>query len=101
MDVRRPLTVGPLSDSSLATPVRVQDVGCGSSPSALLSVPRFYVRYFWDRPTSAPSVLKQAALIASLEGTDKLGLVGFPPVDSTIAAMFKAPPVERLPKYPS
>ncbi|MGH0150254.1 UNVERIFIED_CONTAM: hypothetical protein FKN15_017466 [Acipenser sinensis] len=47
----------------------------------------------WDRPASAPSVLKQAALFASLEDVDKLGLAGFPPVDSTIAALVKAQPV--------
>ncbi|MGH0131024.1 UNVERIFIED_CONTAM: hypothetical protein FKN15_022219 [Acipenser sinensis] len=50
----------------------------------------------WDRPASGPRVLKQAALLASLEGADKLGLVGFPPtppVDSTITALVKAPPV--------
>ncbi|MGH0130470.1 UNVERIFIED_CONTAM: hypothetical protein FKN15_042539 [Acipenser sinensis] len=39
------------------------------------------VHSFWDRPASAPSVLKQVAPLVSLEGSDKLGLVGFPPVD--------------------
>ncbi|MGH0183789.1 UNVERIFIED_CONTAM: hypothetical protein FKN15_012995 [Acipenser sinensis] len=48
------------------------------------------VRSSWDRPASGPSVLKHAPLLASLEGTDKLGLAGFPPVDSTIAALVKA-----------
>ncbi|MGH0137498.1 UNVERIFIED_CONTAM: hypothetical protein FKN15_063882 [Acipenser sinensis] len=43
------------------------------------------VHSFWDCLASAPSVLKQAAPLASLECADKLGLAGFPPVDSTIA----------------
>ncbi|MGH0127688.1 UNVERIFIED_CONTAM: hypothetical protein FKN15_021518 [Acipenser sinensis] len=51
------------------------------------------VRSSWDRPASAPSMRKQAALLAFLEGTDKLGLSGFPPVDSTIV---NAPPVGGL-----
>ncbi|MGH0121090.1 UNVERIFIED_CONTAM: hypothetical protein FKN15_070759 [Acipenser sinensis] len=33
-------------------------------------------------------------------GADKLGLAGFPPVDSTIVALVKAPPVGSLPKDP-
>ncbi|MGH0139752.1 UNVERIFIED_CONTAM: hypothetical protein FKN15_043173 [Acipenser sinensis] len=48
------------------------------------------VRSSWDRPASDPSVLKQAAPLASLESAEKLGLAGFPPVDSTIAALVKA-----------
>ncbi|MGH0124116.1 UNVERIFIED_CONTAM: hypothetical protein FKN15_016129 [Acipenser sinensis] len=44
----------------------------------------------WDHLASAPSVLKHASHIASLEGTEKLGLAGFPPFDSTIAALVKA-----------
>ncbi|MGH0163431.1 UNVERIFIED_CONTAM: hypothetical protein FKN15_045133 [Acipenser sinensis] len=48
------------------------------------------VRSSWDCPASGPSVLKHAAPLASLEGADKLGLAGFPPVDSTIAALVKA-----------
>ncbi|MGH0126984.1 UNVERIFIED_CONTAM: hypothetical protein FKN15_012297 [Acipenser sinensis] len=49
------------------------------------------VRSSWDRPALAPSVLKQVSQLASLEGAEKLGLAGFPPVDSTIAALVKAP----------
>ncbi|MGH0120347.1 UNVERIFIED_CONTAM: hypothetical protein FKN15_064807 [Acipenser sinensis] len=41
-------------------------------------------------------MLKQAAQLASLEGTEKLGLAGFPPVDSTIAALVKTPPAGGL-----
>ncbi|MGH0152652.1 UNVERIFIED_CONTAM: hypothetical protein FKN15_043533 [Acipenser sinensis] len=51
------------------------------------------VRFSWDRPASAPSISKQATPLSSLEGADKLGLAGFPPVDSTIAALVRAPPV--------
>ncbi|MGH0163022.1 UNVERIFIED_CONTAM: hypothetical protein FKN15_044546 [Acipenser sinensis] len=54
----------------------------------------------WDHLNSVSSVLKQAALLASLEVTDKLGLTGFPPVDSTIVALVKAPPMGGLPKDP-
>ncbi|MGH0142751.1 UNVERIFIED_CONTAM: hypothetical protein FKN15_026768 [Acipenser sinensis] len=51
-----------------------------------------------ERSESAPSVLKQTASLTSLEGADKLGLPSFPPVDSTIAALVKAPLVGGLPK---
>ncbi|MGH0121270.1 UNVERIFIED_CONTAM: hypothetical protein FKN15_074843 [Acipenser sinensis] len=54
----------------------------------------------WDHPASAPSVLKQAAQLASLEGAEKLGLAGFPPVDSNIAALVKALLVGGLAKDP-
>ncbi|XP_058871719.1 macrophage mannose receptor 1-like [Acipenser ruthenus] len=37
-----------------------------------------------------------ASELASLEGADKLGLAGFPPVDSTIVAVVKAPSVGGL-----
>ncbi|MGH0148417.1 UNVERIFIED_CONTAM: hypothetical protein FKN15_012700 [Acipenser sinensis] len=47
----------------------------------------------WEHPASGHSVLKQAAPLASLEGTEKLGLTGIPPVDSTIVALVKALPV--------
>ncbi|MGH0131705.1 UNVERIFIED_CONTAM: hypothetical protein FKN15_047536 [Acipenser sinensis] len=59
------------------------------------------VHFSWDRLASVPSVLKQVALLASLESADKLGLAGFPPVDSTIAALLKALPVGGLPKDPA
>ncbi|MGH0128806.1 UNVERIFIED_CONTAM: hypothetical protein FKN15_052137 [Acipenser sinensis] len=49
------------------------------------------VRSSWDHLASVPCVLKQKAPLASLEGVDKLDLLGFPPVDSTIAAFVKAP----------
>ncbi|MGH0155334.1 UNVERIFIED_CONTAM: hypothetical protein FKN15_029332 [Acipenser sinensis] len=42
---------------------------------------------FRHRLALAPSVLKQAAPPASLEGTGALGLAEFPAVDSTIAAL--------------
>ncbi|MGH0139777.1 UNVERIFIED_CONTAM: hypothetical protein FKN15_035777 [Acipenser sinensis] len=54
------------------------------------------VRSSWDRPASGSSVLKHTAPLASLEGADKLGLAEFPPVDSTIAALVKAPPLGGL-----
>ncbi|MGH0147579.1 UNVERIFIED_CONTAM: hypothetical protein FKN15_010872 [Acipenser sinensis] len=54
------------------------------------------VRSSWDRPASAPSVSKQDTPLSSLEGADKLGLAGFPPVDSTITALVRAPPVGGL-----
>ncbi|MGH0183614.1 UNVERIFIED_CONTAM: hypothetical protein FKN15_012802 [Acipenser sinensis] len=59
------------------------------------------VRTSWEHPALAPSVLKQAAQLASLEGAEKLGMVGFPPVDSTITALVKAPPVGGLPRDPA
>ncbi|MGH0165454.1 UNVERIFIED_CONTAM: hypothetical protein FKN15_049451 [Acipenser sinensis] len=55
----------------------------------------------WDCPASAPSVLKQATQLASLEGADKLGLAVFPPEDPTIAVLVKAPPVGGLAKDPA
>ncbi|MGH0151024.1 UNVERIFIED_CONTAM: hypothetical protein FKN15_023406 [Acipenser sinensis] len=55
----------------------------------------------WEHPASAPSVLKQAAQLASLEDAEKPGMAGFPPVDSTIAALVKAPPVDGLPRDPA
>ncbi|MGH0168951.1 UNVERIFIED_CONTAM: hypothetical protein FKN15_055856 [Acipenser sinensis] len=59
------------------------------------------VRSSWDCPASGPSVLKQAAPLASLEGVENLGLAGFHPVDSTIAALVKAPPVGGLARDPA
>ncbi|MGH0129197.1 UNVERIFIED_CONTAM: hypothetical protein FKN15_037637 [Acipenser sinensis] len=48
-----------------------------------------------------PQVLKQVALLDYLEGAEKLGLAGFLPVDSTIAALVKAQPVDGLPRDPA
>ncbi|MGH0131296.1 UNVERIFIED_CONTAM: hypothetical protein FKN15_047047 [Acipenser sinensis] len=45
------------------------------------------VRSSWDRLASVASLLKPTAPLTSLECTEKLGLVGFPPVVSTIAAL--------------
>ncbi|MGH0138979.1 UNVERIFIED_CONTAM: hypothetical protein FKN15_025377 [Acipenser sinensis] len=59
------------------------------------------VRSSWESPASGPSVLKQAALLAFQEGAEKLSLAGFPPVDSTIAALVKAPPVGGLARDPA
>ncbi|MGH0119139.1 UNVERIFIED_CONTAM: hypothetical protein FKN15_052968 [Acipenser sinensis] len=56
---------------------------------------------FLDFRASGPSMLKHAALLASLEGADKLGLAGFLPVDSAIAALVKAPPVGGLARDPA
>ncbi|MGH0163920.1 UNVERIFIED_CONTAM: hypothetical protein FKN15_046174 [Acipenser sinensis] len=54
------------------------------------------VHFSWDHPALSPSVLKHAAPLASLEGTDKLSLAGFPLVDSTIVALVKAPSATQL-----
>ncbi|MGH0135121.1 UNVERIFIED_CONTAM: hypothetical protein FKN15_057087 [Acipenser sinensis] len=53
-------------------------------PQKFLAFPDFLeeVRSSWDRPASGPSMLKHAAPLVSLEGTDKLGLAGFPPVNA-------------------
>ncbi|MGH0166980.1 UNVERIFIED_CONTAM: hypothetical protein FKN15_052128 [Acipenser sinensis] len=59
------------------------------------------VRSSWDHLALAPSVPKQAVPLASLEGTDKLGLASFPPVDSNITVLVKAPLVGGLPKDPA
>ncbi|MGH0136305.1 UNVERIFIED_CONTAM: hypothetical protein FKN15_032346 [Acipenser sinensis] len=79
---------GPLDTSGRTSP----------RPQMFPAFPDFMeeVRSSWDCPASGPSVLKQAAPLASLEGLDKLGLAGFCPVDSTIAALVKAPPVGGL-----
>ncbi|MGH0155757.1 UNVERIFIED_CONTAM: hypothetical protein FKN15_051583 [Acipenser sinensis] len=71
-------------------------------PQNLPAFPDFMeeVRSSWDRPASDPSVLKQAAPLASLEGTEKLSLAGFPQVDSTIAALVKSPSVGGLARNP-
>ncbi|MGH0149373.1 UNVERIFIED_CONTAM: hypothetical protein FKN15_016563 [Acipenser sinensis] len=106
-EVASEASVPPLSSSTLAlmerpwTPVAeprrsvFRTQATASRPQILPAFPDFMeeVRTSWDRPASAPSVLKQAAQLASLEGVEKLGLAGFPPVDSTIAALVKAPGV--------
>ncbi|MGH0137099.1 UNVERIFIED_CONTAM: hypothetical protein FKN15_062852 [Acipenser sinensis] len=71
-------------------------------PQKFPALPDFMeeVRSYWDRPASGPSVLKHAAPLASLEGADKLGQAVFSPVDSTIAALVKAPPVGGLGRDP-
>ncbi|MGH0164962.1 UNVERIFIED_CONTAM: hypothetical protein FKN15_048086 [Acipenser sinensis] len=71
---------GPLDASGRTTPVRFPDAGNGFSPSEVPGFPTLH------------GVLKQAALLVSLEGADKLGLARFPQVDSTIAALVKALP---------
>ncbi|MGH0143089.1 UNVERIFIED_CONTAM: hypothetical protein FKN15_077717 [Acipenser sinensis] len=58
----------------------------------------------WNHPALVPSVVKQATPLASLEGAGVLDLAEFPPVDSTIVALVRAPPVGGLPKdlaYPN
>ncbi|MBN3275419.1 LPIN2 phosphatase, partial [Polyodon spathula] len=50
----------------------------------------------WDHPATAPSQLRHTSQLASLEGAEKLGLSGFPLVDSTIAALVKASTVGVL-----
>ncbi|MGH0118225.1 UNVERIFIED_CONTAM: hypothetical protein FKN15_050820 [Acipenser sinensis] len=72
-------------------------------PQKFLAFPDFMkgVCSSWHRPASGPSVLKQAALLASLEGEEKLGLAGFPQVDSTITALVKDPPVGGMARDPA
>ncbi|MGH0186158.1 UNVERIFIED_CONTAM: hypothetical protein FKN15_020411 [Acipenser sinensis] len=69
-----------------------------SLPQQFPAFPDFMeeVLFSWDHPASSPSVLKHAIPLASLEGADKLGLAGFPLVDSTIVALVKAPSATRL-----
>ncbi|MGH0157234.1 UNVERIFIED_CONTAM: hypothetical protein FKN15_037046 [Acipenser sinensis] len=62
---------GTLDASGRTTLVRFPDACDGSSPSEVPGFPRRHL-------ASGPSVLKQASPLASLEGTDKLGLAGFP-----------------------
>ncbi|MGH0149885.1 UNVERIFIED_CONTAM: hypothetical protein FKN15_058356 [Acipenser sinensis] len=59
------------------------------------------VRSSWDRPASAPSMLKQVAPLASFEGADKLDLAGFPPVDSTICGLDQGSTGGGVPKEPA
>ncbi|MGH0164960.1 UNVERIFIED_CONTAM: hypothetical protein FKN15_048084 [Acipenser sinensis] len=80
---------GPLDASGRTTPVRFPDAGNGFSPSEVPGFPTLH------------GVLKQAALLVSLEGADKLGLARFPQVDSTIAALVKALPVGGLAREPA
>ncbi|MGH0178801.1 UNVERIFIED_CONTAM: hypothetical protein FKN15_077968 [Acipenser sinensis] len=77
---------------------RQNHAGVAPRPQKFLAFPEFMeeVCSSWDRLASSPSVLKQAAPHTSLEGAEKLGTAGFPPVDSTIAALVKAPPVGGL-----
>ncbi|MGH0130533.1 UNVERIFIED_CONTAM: hypothetical protein FKN15_026415 [Acipenser sinensis] len=58
------------------------------------------VKSSWQRLASAPSVSKCMAALASLEGAEAMGLAQFPPVDSTIAALVRTPPVGGLAKDP-
>ncbi|MGH0159434.1 UNVERIFIED_CONTAM: hypothetical protein FKN15_040115 [Acipenser sinensis] len=72
-------------------------------PSLNSSIPVFLdfleeVQSSWHRPASAPSVSKQAAPLASLDGEGALGLAEFLPVDSTIVALVRAPPIGDLSK---
>ncbi|MGH0167582.1 UNVERIFIED_CONTAM: hypothetical protein FKN15_006403 [Acipenser sinensis] len=66
-------------------------------PTKIPAFPDFMeeVRFSWDWLASAASVLKQVAQLISLEAAEKLGLAGFPPVDSTIVALVEAQ-VSRL-----
>ncbi|MGH0142708.1 UNVERIFIED_CONTAM: hypothetical protein FKN15_028040 [Acipenser sinensis] len=54
----------------------------------------------WLNPASAPSVSKSAATLASMEGEEAIELAQLPPVDSTIVALVRAPPVGGLCKDP-
>ncbi|MGH0160973.1 UNVERIFIED_CONTAM: hypothetical protein FKN15_057773 [Acipenser sinensis] len=88
---------GPLDTSGGTTPVRVPDRGDGSESSAF---PDFMEEACssWDLPASGPSVLEHAGPLASLEGADKLGQVGLPPVDFTIAALVQEPSISPVSK---
>ncbi|MGH0135961.1 UNVERIFIED_CONTAM: hypothetical protein FKN15_025228 [Acipenser sinensis] len=83
---------GPLEPSDRTMPVCYPDAGEAPRPQKFPAFSDFVkeVQSSWDCPASGPSVLIQAALLASLEGVEKLDLAGFPPVDSTIAALVKA-----------
>ncbi|MGH0131467.1 UNVERIFIED_CONTAM: hypothetical protein FKN15_046170 [Acipenser sinensis] len=59
------------------------------------------VQSSWNHPASAPSVVKRATPLASLESERALGLAEFPPVDSTIAVLVQVPSVEGLSKDPA
>ncbi|MGH0141896.1 UNVERIFIED_CONTAM: hypothetical protein FKN15_002501 [Acipenser sinensis] len=54
----------------------------------------------WQHPASASSVFKRAAALASMEGAEAVWLAQYPLVDSTIAALVRAPPVGGLSKDP-
>ncbi|MGH0153493.1 UNVERIFIED_CONTAM: hypothetical protein FKN15_055371 [Acipenser sinensis] len=58
------------------------------------------VKSSWQHPASVPSVSKSVAALASMEGAEAVGLAQFPLVDSTIAALVRAPSVGGLPKDP-
>ncbi|MGH0130471.1 UNVERIFIED_CONTAM: hypothetical protein FKN15_042540 [Acipenser sinensis] len=83
--VLEPLIGYPLRTGSAVTleqrlPISTDGEACQALEAAFQDFME-EVHSFWDRPASAPSVLKQVAPLVSLEGSDKLGLVGFPPVD--------------------
>ncbi|MGH0115718.1 UNVERIFIED_CONTAM: hypothetical protein FKN15_046903 [Acipenser sinensis] len=69
---------GPLDASGRTTLVRILDAGDGSLPSKVTGLPGLHEG-----------------------GTEKLGLVGFPLVDSTIVALVKAPTVGGLARDPA
>ncbi|MGH0151948.1 UNVERIFIED_CONTAM: hypothetical protein FKN15_033227 [Acipenser sinensis] len=71
------LFADPLGDTVRAPSVCVLDAGSGSHSAVLSTVPLFYEG-----------------------GAVKLSLTGFPPVDSTIAALVKVPPVGGLSRDP-
>ncbi|MGH0175931.1 UNVERIFIED_CONTAM: hypothetical protein FKN15_003372 [Acipenser sinensis] len=91
--------------SSFAAPIAIPPLPQGRSgwmgsgvPASFPAFPDFMedVCFSWDCPASGRRVLKQATPLASLQGVEMLGLMGFPPVDSTIVALVKALPVSGL-----
>ncbi|MGH0161436.1 UNVERIFIED_CONTAM: hypothetical protein FKN15_064024 [Acipenser sinensis] len=80
-----------------------------SSTSALMGHAATFLQVLWttaaEKQAVAPRPQPPARSPSQLPrfhggGMEKLGLAGFPSVDSTIAALVKAPPVGGLPKDP-
>ncbi|MGH0126920.1 UNVERIFIED_CONTAM: hypothetical protein FKN15_042091 [Acipenser sinensis] len=65
-----------------------------STPQPFLAFLDFLeeVKSSWQYPASVTSVSKSAAVLASMEGAEAVGLAQFPPVDTTVAALVRAPP---------
>ncbi|MGH0133491.1 UNVERIFIED_CONTAM: hypothetical protein FKN15_055733 [Acipenser sinensis] len=55
------------------------------------------VKSSWQHLASVPSMSKSTVTLASMEGAESVGLAQFPPVDSTIAALVRAPCKHRRP----
>ncbi|MGH0169559.1 UNVERIFIED_CONTAM: hypothetical protein FKN15_057282 [Acipenser sinensis] len=71
-----------------------------STPQTFPVFPDFLeeVKSSWQHPASASSVSKSTT--AFMEGAEAVGLAQFYPMDSTIAALVRAPPVGGQSKDP-